>query len=283
MSAKPFVLKALEMEAAEAPRGEAPPAAAALVSAQLSLYHNDFGGAAAELEAACAASPKELEGWCLLGEAKLRGGDAAAAREAYGKALSLAPTKVAAGPLLCAAGLALAASEPLKAKELYMQACRAYPCCTAWRGAGVASLQLQQLSEAEECLAEANVLNNRDAEVWAQLSLLCFLQKRYDEGEQALTQSLRLDFADIPLLQQMGSALLAAGKWTLAETTLRRAMAATAGDASTTAALLGDALGEQHRYEEAAEVYKIAAAGADADAAATATAKLKEIAAKTGK
>ena len=164
-----------------------------------------------------------------------------------------------------------------------MQSCRAYPCCTAWRGAGVASLQLQQLGEAEECLAEANVLNNRDAEVWAQLSLLCFLQKRYDEGEQALTQSLRLDFADIPLLQQMGAALLAAGKWTLAETTLRRAMAATAGDASTTAALLGDALGEQKRYEEAAEVFKIAAAGADADAAATATAKLKEIAAKTGK
>ena len=163
-----------------------------------------------------------------------------------------------------------------------MQSCRAYPCCTAWRGAGVASLQLQQLGEAEECLAEANVLNNRDAEVWAQLSLLCFLQKRYDEGEQALTQSLRLDFADIPLLRQMGAALLAAGKWTLAETTLRRAMAATAGDASTTAALHGDALGEQHRYEEAAEVYKIAAAGADADAAATATAKLKEIAAKTG-
>ena len=42
MSAKPFVLKALEMEAAEAPRGEAPPAAAALVSAQLSLYQNDL-------------------------------------------------------------------------------------------------------------------------------------------------------------------------------------------------------------------------------------------------
>ena len=73
------------------------------------------------------------------------------------------------------------------------------------------------------------------------------------------------------------------GKWTLAETTLRRAMAATAGDASTTAALLGDALGEQHRYEEAAEVFKIAAAGADAAAAATAAAKLKEIAVKTGK
>ena len=43
------------------------------------------------------------------------------------------------------------------------------------------------------------------------------------------------------------------------------------------------ALGEQHRYDEAAEVFKIAAAGADADAAATATAKLKELAAKTGK
>ena len=85
MSAKPFVLKALEMEAAEAPRGEAPPAAAAFVSARLSLYHNDFDGAAAELEAAVASSPKELEGWCLLGEAKLRGGDAAAAREAYGR------------------------------------------------------------------------------------------------------------------------------------------------------------------------------------------------------
>ena len=268
------------MEAAEAPRGEAPPAAAAFVSARLSLYQRlrrrrrARGGGRVLAE--------ELEGWCLLGEAKLRGGDAAAARGGVQEALSLAPTKVGGGPAALRRGPRPRRVGAGRGRGACAGVPR-LPVLYGWRGAGVASL-FQQLSEAEECLAEANVLNNRDAEVWAQLSLLCFLQKRYDEGEQALTQSLRLDFADIPLLQQMGAALLSAGKWTLAETTLRRAVAATAGDASTTAALLGDALGEQKRYEEAAEVYKIAAAGADPDAAATLpTAKLKEIAAKTGK
>ena len=67
---------------------------------------------------------------------------------------------------------------------------------------GTACLRLGQVDEAEEALAEANVLNNRDPAVWAQLGLLCAKQQRFDESDQALAQALKRSYSDAPLLSQ---------------------------------------------------------------------------------
>ena len=62
MSAKPFVTRALEIEATEGPRTEAPPVAAALVAARLALHGGDVSGAVEQLQAAVATHAKSAEG-----------------------------------------------------------------------------------------------------------------------------------------------------------------------------------------------------------------------------
>ena len=42
-----------------------------------------------------------------------------------------------------------------------------------------------ELSEAEDALAEANILNNSDPEVWAYLCMVCLRTNRQFEAEQA--------------------------------------------------------------------------------------------------
>ena len=42
-----------------------------------------------------------------------------------------------------------------------------------WFGVGVACYHLGDLEQAEDALAEANILNNLDPEVWAYLTMVC--------------------------------------------------------------------------------------------------------------
>ena len=53
-------------------------------------------------------------------------------------------------------------------------------------------LQLDELSEAEDALSEANILNNTDPEVWAYLSLVCLKTGRQLEAEQAYKYALKV-------------------------------------------------------------------------------------------
>ncbi len=55
--------------------------------------------------------------------------------------------------------------------------------------------QLGELSEAEDALAEANVLNNTDPEVWAYLSLVCLKTGRELEAEQAYKYAIKVSEA----------------------------------------------------------------------------------------
>lgn len=54
------------------------------------------------------------------------------------------------------------------------------------------SMQLNELTESEDALSEANILNNTDAEVWAYLSLVCLRTGRQLEAEQAYKYSIKV-------------------------------------------------------------------------------------------
>ena len=46
-------------------------------------------------------------------------------------------------------------------------------------GVGISCYRLGELSEAEQALSEANILNNTDPEVWGYLSLVCLKTSRF--------------------------------------------------------------------------------------------------------
>ena len=53
-------------------------------------------------------------------------------------------------------------------------------------------MQLDELGEAEDALAEANVLNNENALTWAYLSLVCLRTGRPLEAEQTFKYAIRV-------------------------------------------------------------------------------------------
>ena len=106
------------------------------------------------------------------------------------------------------------------------------------------------------------MLNNRHPLVWGQLALLCLQSQRLDEAFQALHQAYKLELASAGLLSQLSAALLAAGKWLDAEAAVRRGLHAQ--ETALGRKLLGDALVEQQRFEEALEAHKAALALPDA-------------------
>jgi len=276
LNAKPLIERCLALEVSKGGTDEGSPALL-LCRGALLLQCADFEGAAAALHAALDASPNSAAGCALLGHALLRAGDADGARAAYEKALKLAATPPVQ-VLLCLGRVCLGGGDYARAKAVFLQACRLAPSCTAWLGAGAASLRLKHKAEAEECLSEANVLNNREPAVWGQLALLCVAQERLAEAEQALHHALKLELGDAPLLIEVGSLFASLSSWGAAETCARRAIVLGAADASPAAhKLLADVLVEQRRFDEAAAAYTDGLGAAEGAGDAALAAELKAL------
>ena len=50
-------------------------------------------------------------------------------------------------------------------------------------------------------IQEANVLNNRDGDVWAYIALLCLTLNRLFEANQSISQALRFGLKDHEILK----------------------------------------------------------------------------------
>lgn len=90
-----------------------------------------------------------------------------------------------------------------KAKTTFLKACVRSPSCVSWLGVGIACYRLGDLAEAEDALSEANILNNKDAEVWSYLSLVCLETGRQLEAEQSYKYALKLNLQDEKLLAEI--------------------------------------------------------------------------------
>lgn len=231
--------------------------------------------AAETIEAGLEVVRKSAAGYVLLGQARLRLGQAAEAQAAFGKALELSPQPYPLPALLLSGQLCLDGADFVRAKELFLYACRQSPSCTSWLGAGQACHGLGDLEQAEEALAEANVLNNRHPIVWGQLALLCLQKQRSEEASQSLEQAYKLGLAHAGLLCQLGEALFKAGQWQDAEAALRRSLLAQ--ETAAARQLLADTFQQQQRLEEAVSAFKAAIALPDASNAIIA--HCKEVAA----
>eukprot|EP01105_Mastigella_eilhardi_P026937 TRINITY_DN79_c0_g2_i1.p1 TRINITY_DN79_c0_g2~~TRINITY_DN79_c0_g2_i1.p1 ORF type:complete len:1197 (+),score=355.13 TRINITY_DN79_c0_g2_i1:447-3593(+) len=184
-----------------------------------------------------------------------------------------------------------------EAKTAFFCACKVRQSCYTWFRVGVACYRLGNFQEAEDALAEANIQNNHEPEVWGYLALLCLRLRRDAEADQSLRQALKLQLANADLLGELGDAYMDTGNLQVAEMCLHAALRACGPPGAAAAApvdarysaprlqrLLGDCLSREDKHADAIAQYEqvvASTAGGDYDHT-QALERLKQLHGKSG-
>ncbi|XP_012386572.2 cilia- and flagella-associated protein 70 isoform X2 [Dasypus novemcinctus] len=175
-----------------------------LVLAQTHLLKKDFAKAEEYLQQAAQMDYLNPNVWGVKGHFYFLSGNHAEAKECYERTISFVVDASEMHFIFLRLGLIyLEEKEYEKAKKTYLQACKRLPSCLTWLGLGIACYRLEELTEAEDALSEANALNNHNAEVWAYLALVCLKAGRQLEAEQAYKYTVKLKLKDEALLAEI--------------------------------------------------------------------------------
>ncbi|XP_017710004.1 PREDICTED: cilia- and flagella-associated protein 70 [Rhinopithecus bieti] len=163
-----------------------------LVLAQTHILKKDFAKAEEYLQQAAQMDYLNPNVWGLKGHLYFLSGNHSEAKACYERTISFVVDASEMHFIFLRLGLIyLEEKEYEKAKKTYMQACKRSPSCLTWLGLGIACYRLEELTEAEDALSEANALNNYNAEVWAYLALVCLKLKLKDEALLAEIHTLQ--------------------------------------------------------------------------------------------
>ncbi|XP_033622434.1 cilia- and flagella-associated protein 70 isoform X2 [Fukomys damarensis] len=175
-----------------------------LVLAQTHLLKKDFAQAEKYLQEAAQMDYLNPNVWGLRGHLCFLSGNHAEAKACYERTVSFVVDASEMHFIFLRLGIIyLEEKEYEKAKKTYLQACKRSPSCLTWLGLGIACYRLDELTEAEDALSEANALNNHNAEVWAYLALVCLKAGRQLEAEQAYKYTVKLKLKDEALLEEI--------------------------------------------------------------------------------
>ncbi|XP_032325753.1 cilia- and flagella-associated protein 70 [Camelus ferus] len=175
-----------------------------LVLAQIHLLKKDFAKAEECLQQAAQVDYLNPNVWGLKGHLYFLSGNHSEAKACYERTISFVADASEMHFIFLRLGhIYLEEKEYEKAKKTYMQACKRSPSCLTWLGLGIACYRLEELTEAEDALSEANALNNYNAEVWAYLALVCLKAGRQLEAEQAYKYTMKLKLKDENLLAEI--------------------------------------------------------------------------------
>ncbi|ELK32416.1 Tetratricopeptide repeat protein 18 [Myotis davidii] len=163
-----------------------------LVLAQTHLLKKDFVKVEECLQQAAQMDYLNPNVWGLKGHLYFLRGDHAEAKACYERTISFVVDASEMHFIFLRLGhIYLEEKEYEKAKKTYLQACKRSPSCLTWLGLGIACYRLEEISEAEDALSEANALNNNNAEVWAYLALVSLKAGRQLEAEQAYKYTMK--------------------------------------------------------------------------------------------
>eukprot|EP00070_Physeter_catodon_P005172 XP_007110919.2 cilia- and flagella-associated protein 70 isoform X1 [Physeter catodon] len=175
-----------------------------LVLAQTHLLKKDFAKAEEYLQQAAQMDYLNPNVWGTKGHLYFLRGNHAEAKACYERTISFVADASEMHFIFLRLGqIYLEEKEYKKAKKTYLQVCKRSPSCLTWLGLGIACYQLDELTEAEDALSEANALNNYNAEVWAYLALVCLKAGRQLEAEQAYKYMMKLKLKDESLLAEI--------------------------------------------------------------------------------
>ncbi|XP_051030446.1 cilia- and flagella-associated protein 70 isoform X2 [Phodopus roborovskii] len=177
-----------------------------LVLAQTHLLKKDFAKTEEYLQQAAQMDYLNPNVWGVKGHLYFLSGNHAEAKACYERTISFVVDASEMHFIFLRLGhIYLEEKEYEKAKRTYMQACKRSPSCLTWLGLGIACYRLEELTEAEDALSEANALNNYNAEVWAYLALVCLKVGRQLEAEQAYKYTIKLKLKNEALLAEIHS------------------------------------------------------------------------------
>ncbi|XP_036684360.1 cilia- and flagella-associated protein 70 isoform X2 [Balaenoptera musculus] len=175
-----------------------------LVLAKTHLLKKDFAKAEEYLQQAAQMDYLNPNVWGVKGHLYFLSGNHAEAKACYERTISFVVDASEMHFIFLRLGqIYLEEKEYEKAKKTYLQVCKRSPSCLTWLGLGIACYQLDELTEAEDALSEANALNNYNAEVWAYLALVCLKAGRQLEAEQAYKYTMKLKLKDESLLAEI--------------------------------------------------------------------------------
>uniref|UniRef100_A0A4W5MVJ9 Cilia and flagella associated protein 70 n=1 Tax=Hucho hucho TaxID=62062 RepID=A0A4W5MVJ9_9TELE len=170
-----------------------------LALARLQLLRAEYGSAESSLKEALNDNV-----WVLFGHIHHLTGEFGKAQECYERTLDFVTDATDTHPIYLRLGsIYLQEGEFQRAKTTYLRACKSSPSCLTWLGLGIACYRLGELTEAEDALTEANILNNGNAEVWGYLSLVCLQTGRRPEAEQSYKYALKLNLQKEAVLHEI--------------------------------------------------------------------------------
>ena len=153
---------------------------------------------------AIALNIENVQAWEILSHAQYLMRDTTGARESYERTLAsvgemLNPHLV----YLHLASIYLEEQSFRKSKDMFLHGCRHSPSALTWLGVGISCYRLEELGEAEEALAEANILNNLEPEIWAYLCMVCLKTGRQAEAEQTYRYAMKCGLNDSHILHEI--------------------------------------------------------------------------------
>jgi tetratricopeptide (TPR) repeat protein len=181
---------------------------------------------------------------CMMGHTYYIDKRVREAISSYEKCLALRHAHVEAKELYQLGCLYLQTQKFYEAADIFSRGCTFKSSAEMWLGLGKALFLRNELAQAETALAEANVIDSHNPEVWAWLALTALRSNNINEAQAAFTEAIKNNLELPVLYRDIGRGFLKAGQVAVAEQSIKRAIAMLPEDALCQK-LLGDCLAEQ--------------------------------------